>query len=179
MAFSPVLLLVAGFVLFTAVLGRSANAIERNTKALEENRKELQASMFERRRTVRSIQQVIDKMEEFNDLPFLTPQQKDELETLNEQLRELFGQDAERFMATREIDGSLNLVSQQLLSQQFISEQLNKQAQDRIDLTNNLIESQRKATEEFKDFESEVRSLIKRLIPFEFTIDSIAQSIGS
>ena len=136
-------MVLAGVIL---AVGHFNSATKKNTEALKENRKELQAGMFERRRTIRSIQQVIDKMEEFNDLPFFTPGQKDELEKLNEQLRELFGEDAERFIATRAIDGSLDLVRQQLLSQQFIGEQLNKQAQDRIDLTENLIEAQTRHT---------------------------------
>jgi hypothetical protein len=124
-------------------MGRSSNAVARNSKEIEENTKQIQANIFETGRTVRSVEQVIQKMEEFNDLPFLTPDQQEELENLNQQLRELFGEDANEFMAVRAVDETIDLVSQLAEAERYIHIQRQKQGQERLKLVKELLNAEK------------------------------------
>jgi hypothetical protein len=143
MAVSPIIFLVTGFLLLTSAMGKSSLATQRNSKEIEENTKQIQANIFERRRTIKSIEDVIKKMEEFNDLPFLTSSQQEELENLNSQLRELFGDDANQFMATRAVDGSIDLARQVAEAERFLHEQRQKQGQERLALINLLFDAEK------------------------------------
>ncbi len=143
MALNPAILLITVLAGVALWMGRSSNAVARNSKEIEENTKQIQANIFETGRTVRSVEQVIKKMEEFNDLPFLTPDQQEELENLNQQLRELFGEDANEFMAVRAVDETIDLVSQLAEAERYIHIQRQKQGQERLELVKELLNAEK------------------------------------
>jgi uncharacterized protein YoxC len=107
MAINPAILLATAFAALVVVMGALANRTKRNTEELEQNRKELQASVYETNRTISSIERLVTAIEKLNSLPFLTREQHDELQSLGEQLEELFGEEAPQFIARR-ADGSID-----------------------------------------------------------------------
>ena len=79
-------------------------------------------------------------MEKFNNMPFLTPAQREELETLNSQLEELYGEENQRFIAARLTDGSIDLELQARLNLLAIEEEITKQYENRLDIAKSLVE---------------------------------------
>jgi uncharacterized protein YoxC len=107
MNLNPAILLATAFAILIIAMGKLGNQTKRNTEELEKNRKELQASIYETNRTVSSIERLVTAIEKLNSLPFLTREQHDELQSLGQQLEELFGEEADDYTARR-ADGSID-----------------------------------------------------------------------
>lgn len=139
MSVNPFILAVVAIAGLVLAFGALTSVVEKNTEKYKENTKALQAANYESTRTVKSIQQITKQMEKFNNMSYLTPEQQEELETLNSQLSELYGEENQGSMAGRLIDGSINVELQIRLNQLAVEKEINAIHERRQELAESLL----------------------------------------